>query len=81
MTCIFVDKRHRRKHVSDLALRGVVDLVAASGGGIVEGYPHDKDGKGRPVLYDGTRALFERTGFDYVRAKGMANCVMRRTVP
>jgi hypothetical protein len=33
------------------------------------------------VLYSGTRTLFERTGFDYVRPKGMTNCVMRRTVP
>jgi hypothetical protein len=81
ITCIFVDKRHRRKHLSDLVLRGVLDLVAAAGGGLVEGYPHDNDGKRKSVLYDGTRALYERAGFDYVRAKGQGNCVMRRTVP
>ena len=81
VTCIFVDKRYRRKHLSDLALQGVVGLIAASGGGTVEGYPHDKGGKREAVLYSGTRTLFERTGFDYVRPKGMTNCVMRRTVP
>lgn len=81
VTCIFVDKRHRRKHLSDVALHGVVDLIAAAGGGTVEGYPHDKGGKREAVLYSGTRTLFERTGFDYVRPKGQFNCVMRRTVP
>src|SRR6476659_4472006 len=81
VTCIFVDKRYRRQHLSDLALQGVVDLIAAAGGGTVEGYPHDKGGKREAVLYSVTRTLFERTGFDYVRPEGTTNCVMRRTVP
>jgi hypothetical protein len=81
ITCIFVDKRYRRQELSDLALRGALDLIAGAGGGVVEGYPHDNAGKRKSVLYDGTRALFERVGFEYVRAKGQGNCVMRRTVP
>ena len=81
VTCIFVDKRYRRQHVSDVALQGVIDLIGAAGGGTVEGYPHDKGGKRVAVLYDGTRTLFERAGFEHVRAKGQFNCVMRRTVP
>ncbi len=31
-------------------------------------------------LYNGTRTLFERMGFAYVRPKGQQNCVMRTTV-
>jgi GNAT superfamily N-acetyltransferase len=82
ITCIFVDKAHRRRGVTETALRGAVDLIAQSGGGVVEGYPHDtSDGRRTSVLYDGTRALFERVGFEYVRPKGLRNCVMRRTVP
>ncbi|GAB3599720.1 GNAT family N-acetyltransferase [Angustibacter peucedani] len=80
VTCIFVDKRHRRSGLSAVALQGVLDLVAAAGGGLVEGYPHDNDGAKKSVLYDGTRALFERAGFEHVRPKGPGNCVMRRTV-
>ena len=79
--CIFVDKRYRRQHVSDVALQGVIELIAAAGGGTVEGYPHDKGGKREAVLYNGTRTLFERAGFEHVRTKGQFNCVMRRTVP
>ena len=81
ITCIFVDKRYRRRGLSARALQGALDLVAARGGGVVEGYPHDADGARKSVLYDGTRVLFERAGFVYVRSKGAGNCVMRRTVP
>jgi hypothetical protein len=81
ITCIFVDKRYRRRDLSAVVLRGAVDLIAASGGGIVEGYPHDNAGKKKSVLYNGTRALFERAGFEFVRSKGQGNCVMRRSVP
>ena len=80
ITCIFVDKRYRRRGVTAVALRGAVDLIAKAGGGVVEGYPHDTDGKKISVLYNSTRALYEREGFTYVRAKGTRNCVMRKTV-
>ena len=80
ITCLFVDKSHRRRGVSALALQGALDLIAQAGGGVVEGYPHDNEGAKVSVLYDGTRSLFEQAGFGYVRAKGTKNCVMRRTV-
>jgi len=81
ITCIFVDKRHRRQGLSSIALQGALDLISAAGGGVVEGYPHDTGGKRKSVLYNGTRTLFERAGFEFVRAKGAGNCVMRRTLP
>jgi hypothetical protein len=81
ITCMFVDKAYRRRHVLAIALRGAVELVAAAGGGVVEGYPHDtSDGRKVSVLYDGTRRLFEEAGFTYVRPKGLRNCVMRLEV-
>jgi hypothetical protein len=80
ITCIFVDKKYRRRGLSAVVLGGALDLIAGSGGGIVEGYPHDNEGKRKSVLYDGTRTLFEQAGFDYVRPKGAGNCVMRRHV-
>jgi len=81
ITCIFVDKSYRRKGVTAVALQGAVDLIAHAGGGIVEGYPHDTEGKKVSVLYNSTRSLYQRAGFDYVRPKGRRNCVMRRSVP
>ena len=80
ITCLFVDKRYRRRGVTAVALHGAVDLIAHEGGGVVEGYPHDTQGKKQSVLYNGTRSLFEREGFELVRTKGQKNTVMRRTV-
>jgi hypothetical protein len=78
---MFVDKRYRRQGLLEVALGGVLDLIAQAGGGVVEGYPHDtKDGKKVSVLYGGTRDMFERAGFTYLRPKGQRNCVMRTTV-
>jgi len=80
ITCMFVDKKYRRQGLSAVALQGVLDLVAQAGGGVVEGYPHDNEGQKKSVLYNGTRTLFERAGFEHVRSKGQGNCVMRITV-
>jgi GNAT superfamily N-acetyltransferase len=80
ITCLFIDKRYRRHGLSRIALQGALDLIAQAGGGIVEGYPHDPEGRRVAVLYNGTRNLFERAGFELVRAKGQRNTVMRRTV-
>jgi hypothetical protein len=80
ITCLFVDKRHRRHGVSVVALHGAIDLIARAGGGVVEGYPHDTQGKKQSVLYNGTRRMFEDAGFELVRTKGQKNTVMRRTV-
>ncbi len=82
ITCFFIDKRYRRKGVSGIALRGVLELIARAGGGVVEAYPRDTQGKkmSASFLYNGTRTLFEKAGFTYDRPKGQFNCVMSTTV-
>jgi hypothetical protein len=80
ITCLFVDRRYRRRGLTEIALRGALDLISQAGGGVVEGYPHDTEGKKVSVLYNGTRTVFERAGFTYLRPKGKRNCVMRTTV-
>lgn len=81
-TCIFVDKRYRRRGLAETALLGAVDLISQAGGGVVEGYPHIPGEKkmSSSFLYNGTRAMYERCGFDFVRPKGMKNTVMQGTV-
>jgi hypothetical protein len=83
VTCIFVDKRYRKRGLAAVALRGALDLIAAAGGGLVEGYPHDLP-PGKKVsssfLYNGTRTLYEELGFAYDRPKGQGNCVMTLAV-
>ena len=65
LTCIFVDRDYRRKGVAGVALRGALELIAEAGGGVVEGYPQDTQGKkiSAKFLYNTTRSLYEQTGF------------------
>lgn len=57
ITCFFVDRDHRREGVAAVALRGAMRLIAEAGGGVVEGYPQDTQGKKATAsfLYNGTR--------------------------
>jgi hypothetical protein len=82
ITCFFIDRNHRRSGLAGVALDGALTLIARSGGGVVEAYPHDTQGKktSASFLYSATRSLFERAGFTYERSKGAKNCVMRKTV-
>lgn len=82
ITCFFIDSKRRRQGVAEAALRGALDLVSRSGGGVVEAYPQDTQGKKitASFLYSATRSLFERAGFTYSRPKGKNHCVMTMTV-
>lgn len=82
VTCIFVDKRYRKLGYAKVALAAALDLIAAQGGGVVEGYPHEIGEKrmSNSFVYNGTRTMYEEAGFEFVRSKGMKNTVMRRTV-
>ena len=82
ITCIFVDKRFRQHGLVTVALEGALALIAQAGGGVVEGYPHIPGERrlSSSFLYNGTKAVYERAGFDFIRAKGQKNTVMRRRV-
>ena len=82
LTCFFVDRDYRRDGVAAAALRGALDLIAESGGGVVEAYPYDNQGEkvSASFLYNGTRHLFEQAGFEYERTKGKNHCVMRAKI-
>ena len=83
ITCLFVDRRYRRKGMAAVAVRGALALIAAAGGGLVESYPHDLPaGKktSASFLYNATRSMYEQLGFTYERPKGKGNCVMTKIV-
>lgn len=86
ITCFFVDRDHRRHGVARLALAGALDLIAADGGGTVEGYPRlDLAETGKKIsasfLYNGTLGMFEDEGFTVVRRLGKLRSIVRREVP
>lgn len=83
ITCLFVDRRYRRKGMAAVAVQGALALISAAGGGLVESYPHDlPPGKktSASFLYNATRSMYEELGFHYERPKGKGNCVMSMVV-
>lgn len=85
ITCFFVDRDHRRRGVARMALQGALDLIAAEGGGTVEGYPRtdlaEKPKISSSFLYNGTMTMFVDAGFEFVRPLGTLRSVVRTTVP
>jgi hypothetical protein len=84
LTCLFVDRYHRRKGVAAIALDGALGLIARAGGEVAEEYPQDTQGRkiSASFLYNGTRSMYERAGFDYERPpKGKNHYVMRKVAP
>ncbi len=83
ITCLFVDRRFRRQGMAAVAVRGALALIAETGGGLVEAYPHDLPPEKKissSFLYNATRTMYERLGFAYQRPKGAGNCVMTTTI-
>jgi GNAT superfamily N-acetyltransferase len=83
ITCFFSGKGYRRKGVAEAALKAALEQIAALGGGRVEGYPEDTDGrKASPAfLFNGALSTFERLGFARSRLIGKRKWVVTRTIP
>lgn len=64
ITCLFVEKKHRRKGVAVALLQAAVDHAREKGAKIVEGYPIETKGEAPPVfIFTGTSSAFKQAGF------------------
>lgn len=82
ITCFFVGKGHRKRGVANFALRGALEQIKALGGGVIEAYPEDTDGRkvSSSFLHGGTVRMFEREGFERVRPIGKSQWVVRKAI-
>ena len=82
ITCFFAGKGHRGEGVGAAALAGALEQIRNLGGGLVEGYPEDVEGrKASPAfLFNGALSTFERLGFTRSRLIGKHKWVVNRTV-
>jgi ribosomal protein S18 acetylase RimI-like enzyme len=78
ITCFFVDKAHRRKGVSQIALRAALKSIKQKGGGIVESYPATN--MRAVAIWFGSQGMFRREGFEKVATLGRSNVVMRKNL-
>src|SRR5207245_10716214 len=65
ITCLFVDRDRRKEGVAEAAVAGALGLIAARGGGTVDGYPIATRGKpySSSFLFGGTESMFAELGF------------------
>jgi GNAT superfamily N-acetyltransferase len=80
IACCFVGKGHRRQGVATAALAGALELIAAAGGGTVEGYPEDAGAVPAGFLFNGALTTYEQLGFARDRKIGKHRWVMTRRV-
>jgi len=82
ITCFFVDRHYRGKGVAAAALEGALNEIARLGGGTVESYPEDVDGRAvsGSFLHNATVSIFERQGFQRTRRLGKNHWVMTRVI-
>ncbi|MGL6208679.1 MAG: GNAT family N-acetyltransferase [Paracoccaceae bacterium] len=82
ITCFFSGKGHRGTGVASAALEGAIQQIRALGGGRVEGYPEDIEGRkaSAAFLFNGTLSTFERLGFERSRKIGKHKWVVTLTI-
>ena len=80
IACCYVGKGHRRQGVAEAALAGALNLIAAHGGGTVEGYPEDAASVPAGFLFNGALSTYEKLGFTRDRKIGKHRWVMTRLV-
>jgi GNAT superfamily N-acetyltransferase len=82
ITCFFSGKGYRGKGVAVAALKGAVQEIARLGGGTVEGYPEETEGRSvsSSFLFNGSLSMFEREGFERGRMIGKNKWVVTRAV-
>ena len=81
--CIFTGSKHREKGVARAAVTGALAAIAEAGGGLVEAYPEQVEGR-KPqrgaYFHTGPEDLFADLGFERDRQIAKWRWVMRRRV-
>ncbi|GAB3766013.1 hypothetical protein GCM10027600_15380 [Nocardioides ginsengisegetis] len=80
IACCYVGKGHRRQGVATAALAGALELIAARGGGRVEGYPEDAADVSAGFLFHGALSTYDQAGFTRERKIGKHRWVVARQV-
>lgn len=82
ITCFFSGKGYRGKGVAAAALAGALAQIKALGGGRVEAYPEDTEGRkvSAAFLFNGALSTFELQGFKRSRQIGKHKWILTKIV-
>lgn len=80
VNCLFVDKKFRRRGLTNYAIEAAVAFIHSRGGKIVEAYPKDPQGKVQAAafIWNGIASTFEKAGFTEVARRSETRPIMRR---
>jgi GNAT superfamily N-acetyltransferase len=82
ITCLFVEKKHRRMGLAVALIQAAVEHAGSSGGRIVEGYPVEtKKEEAPPFVFTGTASAFRQAGFTEVARNSPARPIFRYEIP
>jgi hypothetical protein len=82
--CIFTGKGHRRQGVARAAVAGALAAIREAGGGLVEAYPEQVEGRGPQqgaYFHTGPEDLFSEFGFERDRRIAKWRWVMKLRIP
>ncbi len=81
LTCLFVEKKHRRMGIAVALIQAAAEYAASRGARIVEGYPIDSQGEASPVfIFTGTASAFKQAGFKEVSRAAPTRPIFRLTI-
>src|SRR2546430_10464703 len=83
ITCLVVDKQHRRCGVASVALKAALEAIRKKGGWLAQAYPVSKTDQGSNYMYCATVKMFEKVGFKTIAPLSTgrtATVVMRRPI-
>lgn len=82
ITCFFSGKGHRGSGVAGAALEGAIAQIKKLGGGRIEAYPEDTEGRkaSAAFLFNGALSMFEACGFKRTARIGKHRWVVTRIV-
>ena len=83
ITCFFVDRAHRGKGISKVALSAALESIKRQGGGLVEAYPvaSQRMAAVPEWRWFGTPGMFRKEGFRRVGPLGTSGVLMRKVIP
>lgn len=82
ITCLFIEKKHRRKGITVELIKAAVGHAKKYGAKIVESYPVETKAKQSPAfIFTGTTSSFKNAGFKEVARNSPTHPIFRYTIP
>jgi ribosomal protein S18 acetylase RimI-like enzyme len=80
ISCLFVDKHHRHRHLVRPLVNAVLEDIQRQGGGIVEAFPFEFDENPDKFQFNGSVPFYRSLGFEKIDHIGLHEVRMRKII-